>query len=145
VKLADSNVWLALTLSSHEAHAAASVWLSNQATENGVAFCRMTQISLLRLLTTAGVTNPLGNPPLTNAEAWQLYDGLQADPRIGYVDEPTDLGEHWQRCGARTSASPKLWMDAYLAAFAIAGGHQLVTFDSAFVQFDGLDLVVLSK
>jgi uncharacterized protein len=35
-------------------------------------------------------------------------------------------------------------MDAYLAAFAIAGGHQLVTTDKAFKQFQGLDLLVLS-
>jgi predicted nucleic acid-binding protein len=34
-------------------------------------------------------------------------------------------------------------MDAYLAAFAIAGGHQLITIDTAFRQFDGLDLLVL--
>jgi len=36
-------------------------------------------------------------------------------------------------------------MDAYLAAFAFAGGHQLVTTDKGFKQFKGLDLVVLSS
>ena len=35
-------------------------------------------------------------------------------------------------------ASPKLWMDAYLAAFAIAGGCQLVTTDQGFAQFPSL-------
>jgi predicted nucleic acid-binding protein len=35
-------------------------------------------------------------------------------------------------------------MDAYLAAFALAGGYQFVTIDKAFAQFDGLDLVLLS-
>jgi predicted nucleic acid-binding protein len=40
-------------------------------------------------------------------------------------------------------ASPKLWMDAYLAAFALAGGYQLVTLDKAFKQFKGLNLRVL--
>jgi predicted nucleic acid-binding protein len=34
-------------------------------------------------------------------------------------------------------------MDAYLAAFALAGGHQMVTNDTAFRQFSGLDLVLL--
>jgi predicted nucleic acid-binding protein len=34
-------------------------------------------------------------------------------------------------------------MDAYLAAFARAGGHRLVTTDRAFRQFSGVDLVLL--
>jgi predicted nucleic acid-binding protein len=34
-------------------------------------------------------------------------------------------------------------MDAYLAAFAMAGGLQLVTTDKDFKQFNGLNLVVL--
>ena len=42
-------------------------------------------------------------------------------------------------------ASPKLWMDAYLAAFAIAAKQQLVTTDKAFRQFKDLDLLVLDK
>ena len=42
-------------------------------------------------------------------------------------------------------ASPKLWMDAYLAAFTVAGGYQLVTTDKGFKQFKGLDILVLSK
>jgi predicted nucleic acid-binding protein len=35
-------------------------------------------------------------------------------------------------------------MDAYLAAFAVAGTYQLVTTDKAFKQFKGLDLNLLS-
>ncbi|MBI3924942.1 MAG: hypothetical protein HY319_05325 [Armatimonadetes bacterium] len=37
----------------------------------------------------------------------------------------------------------ELWMDAYLAAFAIAGGSRIVTTDFAFKQFPGLDLLIL--
>jgi predicted nucleic acid-binding protein len=36
-------------------------------------------------------------------------------------------------------------MDAYLAAFAMAGEYPLVTTDAAFKQFKDLDLIVLSK
>ncbi len=43
----------------------------------------------------------------------------------------------------RSQASPKVWMDAYLAAFAVAGNYQFVTNDKAFRQFEGLDLVML--
>jgi len=34
-------------------------------------------------------------------------------------------------------------MDAYLAAFAVSGGYRLVTNDSAYHQFAGLNLMVL--
>ena len=34
-------------------------------------------------------------------------------------------------------------MDAYLAAFALAGRYSMVTTDAAFRQFRGLDLLVL--
>ena len=37
------------------------------------------------------------------------------------------------------------WMDAYLAAFAIAGGHQLITTDKGFKQFAELNPVILSR
>jgi predicted nucleic acid-binding protein len=36
-------------------------------------------------------------------------------------------------------------MDAYLAAFAFAGGYRMVTTDAAFKQFRGLDLELLGK
>jgi len=36
--------------------------------------------------------------------------------------------------GATHTAS-KLWMDAYLAAFAIAGAYQLITFDQVSSNF----------
>jgi predicted nucleic acid-binding protein len=36
-------------------------------------------------------------------------------------------------------------MDAYLAAFALVGGYQLVTSDKAFKQFKELDLLVLTS
>ena len=51
----------------------------------------------------------------------------------------------WRRAGLDTP-SPKHWMDAYLAAFAMRGGQRLVTFDRAYRQFEtaGLDLLLLS-
>jgi len=51
----------------------------------------------------------------------------------------------WRQFAARDTASPKLWMDTYLAAFARAGGYRMVTTDTAFRQFSGLDLVLLGS
>lgn len=107
-------------------------------------FCRATQQAFLRLLTTAAVLAPYGIPPLTNQEAWDAYDALLADDRIIFqTQEPPGLERRWKLFAMRDSVSPKLWIDAYLAAFAQASGYRMVTTDAAFKQFAGLDLVLL--
>ena len=142
--LADSNVWLALALSKHAFHAAARAWLAKQTPREPVLFCRATQQSFLRLLTTQAVLAPYGIPPLSNKAAWSAYEGFRADERIAWAVEPRGLDPHWKKLAAGPKASPKLWMDAYLAAFALAGSFSLVTTDQAFKQFKGLDLHLLA-
>jgi toxin-antitoxin system PIN domain toxin len=142
--LCDSNVWLALTLFDHAHHNAARGWFESVTQPGAVLFCRATQQAFLRLLTTAAVLAPYGIPPLTNQQAWNAYEGLLADDRIVFqAREPAGLESRWQQLAVRETASPKLWMDAYLAAFALAGGYRMVTADAAFTQFAGLDLVLL--
>src|SRR5262245_44864677 len=136
--LADSNVWLALSLSKHEFHAAVQAWFARQHRPRDLLFCRSTQQSFVRLLTTRAVLAPYGIPPLGNKAAWSVYQGLFADERIAWVGEPRGLDSHWKRLSSGVRPSPKLWMDSYLAAFVIAGKYQLVTFDKAFKQFKGL-------
>jgi predicted nucleic acid-binding protein len=88
---------------------------------------------------------PYGNPPLTNRQAWDAYHALLADDRIAFrADEPPGLDALWESLAVRDTASPKLWMDAYLAAFALAAGHRMVTTDAAFRQFRGLALELLT-
>ena len=65
------------------------------------------------------------------------------DPRVGWREEPKALNEQWRRLACPESASPKLWMDAYLAAFSICDGLQLVTIDKAFLQHSGLECKLL--
>jgi toxin-antitoxin system PIN domain toxin len=144
VWLGDTNVWLALALSGHVHHAAARDWLETIVEPASIFFCRATQQAFLRLLTNAAVLAPYGNPPLTNQQAWQAYEALLADARIVFrAQEPAGLELHWKELALRDTASPKLWMDAYLAAFAHTGGFRMVTTDTAFRQFSGLDLVLL--
>lgn len=143
--LADTNFWLALTLSKHIFHGAARDWFDLQSEPASVLFCRATQQSLLRLLTTEGVLQLYDLPPMTNATAWKVYDALLADRRIAWAAEPPAAGldARWKRLATTGAASPKRWMDAYLAAFALEAGHRLVTTDKAFKQFPGLDTTVL--
>ena len=144
--LADTNFWLALTLSKHVFHRPARDWFDGQSAQAPVLFCRATQQSLLRLLTTEAVLRPYDIPPMTNAEAWNVYDGLRSDRRVAWAGEADAGGieSRWKNLAAGGAASPKLWMDAYLAAFALAGGHRLVTTDKAFKRFQGLDPIVLA-
>lgn len=144
MNLPDSNIWLALALSGHVHHRAARDWLDSIDEPATVLFCRATQQSLLRLLTHAAVLAPYGNPPLSNGEAWEAYEFLTADDRIVFHGrEPAGLESRWRQLAVRPTASPKLWTDAYLAAYALAGRCRLVTTDTAFRQFDDLDLLVV--
>ena len=111
-----------------------------------MCFCRATQQTLLRLLTNASVLSPYGNPPLTNRQAWEAYEALLGDDRVVLrAEEPAGLETHWERFAVCDTASPKLWMDAFLAAFALAGGYRMVTTDAACKQFRGLDLELLGE
>jgi toxin-antitoxin system PIN domain toxin len=144
VNLCDANIWLALALSRHVHHMTAIRWFKGVIEPHTVLFCRATQQTLLRLLTNSSVLATYGNPPLTNAQAWDAFQAFAADDRVALrVDEPPQLESRWRQLAVRDTASPKLWMDAYLAAFAITAGLRLVTTDSAFRQFAALDHLIL--
>ena len=142
--LCDTNVWLALALSDHRHQAACREWLDSVNDQASISFCRATQQSLLRLLTNAAVLAPYGIPALTNNEAWATYEALLEDDRVVLkIDEPAGLEERWKGYAGRESASPKLWMDAYLGSFARMAGYRVVTTDAAFKQFARLDVLLL--
>lgn len=144
--LCDSNVWLALALAGHAHHHAARTWLDSVTTPRSLLFCRATQQTLLRLLTNAAVFAPYGRGPLTNSEAWAVHASFLGDDRIVQRNsEPAGLDAHWRTLSQRETASPKVWMDSYLAAFAIAGSYALATTDAGFRQFDDLELVVIGQ
>jgi toxin-antitoxin system PIN domain toxin len=144
--LCDSNVWVALALSGHPYHALAREWFSSTSAPASILFCRFTQHTFLRLMTSAAVFAPFGRPPLTNEDAWAVYEAFIEDARITLrTNEPFATSRFWREYTSRPLSSPKLWMDAYLAAFARAAGCQLVTLDNDFRQFTNLELVLLGS
>ena len=143
MKLVDSNIWLALALSSHDHHDMAMAWFADRTSSDSALFCRATQHSFLRLLTMRSLMNAYGLPPFSNRTAWLVYEDFRAKERVAWAPEPRGLETHWKKTSSHARPSPKLWMDAYLAAFAIASGYTFVTTDKAFRQFKGLDLVLL--
>ena len=84
-----------------------------------------------------------GALPFSNRDAWIEFDQLLSDPAIRFVSEPADVDSLWRTFTDRQTSSPKLWMDAYLAAFAVAGKLRFITMDLAFRQFDGLNVHVI--
>ena len=142
--LPDVNIWFALSRKEHQFHLSAYDWISSVPAHDRIHFNRSTQQSLLRLVTTSAIMHAYSAKPLTNTDAWTRQNAWYKDDRISFVDEPPQLEPKWRSFGAIGTASPKLWMDAYLAAFAIASNAQLVTTDKAFRQFKGLDLLVIA-
>lgn len=106
-----------------------------------MAFCRVTALGLTRLLTNPLVTD---GEAFTVARSWKAYESFRALPEVGMLEEPGDcetLLAEWARAEVFT---PKLWTDAYLAAFAVSGGLRLVSFDTGFARFPGLHFLHLS-
>lgn len=69
--------------------------------------------------------------PLTVKQAWSAYDVLAGDERVEFVQEPPSLERAFRDLTSRTHTAPKLWADAYLAAFAAEHNATLVTFDQS--------------
>lgn len=142
--LADTNVWLGLIISSHRHHRACLRWIDDVEDVGAIVLPRLVQLSVLRLLTTTAVLAPHQRPPLTNAEAWTVMDAVAADERVVLDLEEPPLDTTWRAMSARPTASPKMWMHAYLAAYASTADCTLVTLDGAFAQFPGLTWVNLA-
>ena len=143
--LFDSNVWLALTFSAHPHHALAKKLFAEASAEHPTCFCRATQQSFLRLSTTPAILTTYGAEGFTNQDAAKLIQTLSGLPAVSSLEEPSGLESLWLKLAGLPSASPKVWRDAYLAAFAILHGVEWVTLDRDFRNFEknGLKLRLL--
>jgi hypothetical protein len=122
----DVNVWLALVSHEHVHSAIARRWWNSSSGQ--IAFCRLSQLGLLRLLTTAAV---MKDKPLSFDEAWRVYDSLFADERVVFSPEASRNVRFFRTNTTGPASAPKVWADAWLLAVAEAAGGVLVTFDKA--------------
>src|SRR5271169_4339419 len=88
----DANVWLALFWGRHAHSERAALWFE-QAGEEQFFFCRFTQLTVLRLLTTEQIMGP---DTSTMSEAWRLWDRILADRRIAFLPEPDDVEKEFR-------------------------------------------------
>ncbi|MFZ0393588.1 MAG: TA system VapC family ribonuclease toxin [Terracidiphilus sp.] len=122
----DLNVWLALATPEHVHARMARQWWDGEAGQ--IAFCRLSQLGFLRLVTTAAV---MDGKPLGISEAWRVYDRFYEDDRVTFVHEPREAELRFREKAAGRTASPKIWADAWMLAIAQGSGGTLVTFDNA--------------
>ena len=141
ISLPDVNVWIALAAEGHVHQVPARKWFAKQPAAS-VAFCRITQMGLLRLLTNSSV---MGRGPRTIVQAWETFGQMRADRRLTFATEPDRLGFAWRQLMTRAGVGPSSWTDTYLAAFAEGNSHSLVTFDCGFERWPALKPTLLSS
>ncbi len=140
ISLVDANVWLAIAVDGHVHHAVATSWFDGQA-DGTCAFCRITQLALLRHLTNSKI---MGEANVrTQVEAWRVYKSLAADPRIAFLDEPPGIDVAFHSLTQLPSPGHKRWTDAFLAAFASTLGLEVVTLDAGMTGFAGVSVRLL--
>jgi toxin-antitoxin system PIN domain toxin len=140
-RLVDANVWLALVFGDHVHHRVAASWFE-ALREREAAFCRITQMALLRHLTNERL---MGKFTLSLRAAWESYDALCADGRVVFADEPPALEDSWRQLTRSRRPRYLLWTDAYLVAFACSAHLLLSTLDRSFKQFAGLTLDLVGE
>jgi toxin-antitoxin system PIN domain toxin len=124
----DINVWIALSYERHVHHQAARGWLAQNRSAR-LFFCRFTQLGLLRLLTSPAV---MADEVCTQRQAWQIFDTWLRHEQVGFAEEAAGLDEYFRRLSLSGRVANKDWADSYLAAFAMAAGLTVVTFDHDF-------------
>ena len=138
--LPDVNVWLALLNGEHPHHHAAKAYWDS-ASNQRIAFCRITMLGLLRLSTNKAV---MGGTPYTTFEAWQAYQAMIELPEVSFVAEPLGIDIAMKKLTQTPKPGTADWTDAYLAALTILAGLRMVSFDNGFKQYSGLALLALA-
>ncbi len=138
--LPDLNVWLALSDPDHQHHERARrYWEADAAPQ--LAFCRITMLGLLRLLTHPKVMHGL---PFSPTEAWLAYRSFLALPEVTFLAENSLLERQFIAWTDKATFPHQRWTDAWLAAQAFTTGSRLVSFDSDFLSFPGLTFLHLT-
>ncbi len=137
--LVDVNVWVALSYDRHIHYAAAHRWFEDVG-PGEAAFCRLTQLGYLRLLTNPRV---MGEEVRTPRQAWGIYDLLCEDLRVAFVSEPPEVEATFRDITRGFPVGAAVWTDAYVAAVARVRKMRIVSFDRGFGALAGPDALIL--
>ena len=137
--LPDVNVWLALSFAGHSHHAEANRYWNHERRDR-IAFCGVTWVGLPRLLTTAPVMH---GKPFSPSVAAAKCRGFMALPDVEFIPDSDSLMSRVEVWAGAPFFKAKLWTDAWIAALALEHGCRVVSFDTDFAKFPGLDLLLL--
>jgi len=140
VDLLDINVWLALADENHQHHRRARHYWEEESAVR-LAFCRVTMLGFLRLVTHPKVMN---DQPFSPRQAWQAYQAFRALPEVEFLNDSSTLEEPLSAWAGQPDFPSTLWTDAYLAALALSTNARLVSFDSDFHRFNALQFLHLA-
>ena len=138
--LLDVNVWVALAFPGHdERPRALDYW--NQKRGERIAFCSPTMMGMTRLLTNPAV---MKGRPYSASAALAKYRDFSTLPEADFLHHSSSV-ERWLAAWlALPFFTGKLWTDAWIAALAMENGCRVVSFDSDFSKFPGLDFLHLA-
>lgn len=139
IDLPDVNVWVAFSAPNHVGRRRAEEYWRAEAADHAV-FNAITMLGFVRVCSRAPIFD---GAVLSPAESWSIYLGWRARSEVTYLREPARCNLVLHRLLGKGIVSAATWTDAYLAAFAIAGGLRLVSFDGDFRRFPGLNFLYL--
>ena len=139
IYLRDVNVWVALASRRHKHNKPAAAWMQSVG-DNNVAFCRITELGLLRLLTNAHV---MGSDVFDVLGAWGLYDTIRADPPVVFLSERAEFDNRWSLARSQIAGGSNAVTDSYLAVFAKHVDATVVTFDRGFKAVGGCSIALI--
>ncbi len=141
IDLPDLNLWLALIDPDHVHHSRARRYWEQEARDD-IAFCRVTMLGLLRLLTNANVMH---GAPFTPREAWSAYHTFAALPEVCFIEDSVAAEQQFEHWSRRPEFPAHGWTDAWIAAVAQSAKARVVSFDADFAGFAGLEFLHLQS
>ncbi len=134
IDVPDLNLWLALADSDHAHHLRARHYWEREAARE-IAFCRVTMLGFLRLLSNPRV---MRGAPLSPSEAWAAYRAFTALPEVCFIGESFSAENHFINWTDQADFASHRWTDAWIAATAQACAARVVSFDADFNAFSDL-------
>lgn len=138
--LPDVNLWVALCSPYHAHHQRAQQFWDHERSDR-IAFCGVTVGGMLRVLT---LPFAMGGNPFTPPEAVRKYQTFASLPEVSFFPDSPSVAARLSSWTQQAFFTPKLWTDAWIAAIAMEHGCRVVSFDSDFAKFPGLDFLHLA-
>ncbi len=139
IDVPDLNLWLALIDPDNAHYTRARRYWEQEAAEE-IAFCRVTMLGLLRLLTNSRVMH---GAPFIPAEAWDAYHAFAVLPEVCFVEDSVATEKRFELLSRVPGFPAHRWTDAWIAALALTVGARVVSFDLDFATFPDLDFLHL--